>query len=160
MQAIAGKFFTLLAMLVAPMALAQSATVDHLTQSQLLDAASKLEKAASNDGAASAQLAEYPSHFTMIALRKKSGVAEIHEKYADFFFVVRGQATLVSGGTVVDPKTVQPGEIQGTSVQDGTSISLHEGDFVHIPSHVPHQLLLTNSDSRDFVYFVIKVREQ
>jgi mannose-6-phosphate isomerase-like protein (cupin superfamily) len=160
MKAIAGLFLILSVIIAAPMTFAQTATVDHLTQTQLLEAAGKLEQAASHEGSASAKLAEYPNHFTMIALRKKNGVAEIHQQYADIFFVLRGQATLVSGGAVVDPKTIRPGEIQGTSVKDGSNIALHEGDIVHIPSGLPHQLLLPGNNSADFVYFVIKVREQ
>ena len=140
------------------MAPAQSATVDHLTQNELLSKALALEGQASPGGSASAKLAEYPRHFTMIALRKTSGAAEIHEKFADFFFVVRGKATLATGGTVVDARTVGPGEINGTQIQGGARTSLEEGDVVHIPAGVPHQLLLP--DHGEFIYFVIKVQEQ
>lgn len=148
----------LAAAVLTSMAPAQSATVDHLTQSELLSKALALEEQASPGGSASAKLAEYPRHFTMIALRKKSGGAEIHEKFADFFFVVRGKATLVTGGTVADAQTVSPGEIKGTKVQGGLRTSLQEGDVVHIPAGVPHQLLLP--DHGELVYFVIKVQEQ
>lgn len=141
-----------------PLATAQSAKVDHLTQSEMLSRALALEPEASTGGSASAKLAEYPNHFTMIALRTKSGVAEIHQKYADFLFVVRGKATLLTGGTLVDPNTVSPGEIKGISVRDGTQTALGEGDVVHIPANVPHQLLLP--DHSEFIYFVIKVQEQ
>ncbi len=143
---------------LASMAPGQSATVDHLTQSELLSKALALEAEATPGGSASAKLAEYPNHFTMIALRKKSGGAEIHEKVADFFFVVRGKATLVTGGMVVDAQTVSPGEIRGPQVQGGVRTFLGKGDVVHIPAHVPHQLLLP--DHGEFVYFVIKVQEQ
>ncbi len=158
MGKVLGTATALTAAMLTSMALAQSATVDHLSQDQLIEKAKLLEQAASSSGSASAKLAEYPNHFTMIALRKKSGGAEVHQKYADFFFVVRGQATLVSGGTVVDPKTVKLGEIQGTFIKDGTQAQLREGDFVHIPANIPHQLLLP--ENGDFVYFVIKVQEQ
>jgi mannose-6-phosphate isomerase-like protein (cupin superfamily) len=117
-----------------------------------------LEQQASQAGSASVKLNEYPNHFTMIALRKKSGGAEIHQDYADFFYVLRGKATLVTGGTVVDQKTVSPGEIKGSSVRDGTATALQKGDIVHIPATVPHQLLLPARG--EFVYFVIKVKEQ
>jgi mannose-6-phosphate isomerase-like protein (cupin superfamily) len=143
---------------LASMATAQSATVDHFTQSQLMEKAQQLRQKAADGGSASAKLAEYPNHFTMIALRKKSGSAEVHEKYADFFFVVKGKATLVTGGTVVDPQTSGPGEIGGSSVSGGTRTQLAEGDVVHIPANVPHQLLLP--EHGEFVYFVIKVQEK
>ncbi len=144
---------------LASSAIAQTVKVDHLTQSELIVKAQALNsKAQGTDGAASVKLDEYPNSFTMIALRHKDGGAEVHENYADFFFVVQGHATLVSGGTVLDGKTTSPGEIRGASVQNGDRTSLSEGDIVHIPAAVPHQLLL--ADGSTFIYFVIKVKEK
>jgi mannose-6-phosphate isomerase-like protein (cupin superfamily) len=131
--------------------------VDHLTTAELLDKAKALEASARAKGAASVKLNEYPNHYTMIALRNKNGSAEVHEKYADIFVILRGKATLVSGGSVVDPKTVGPGEITGTQVKDGSETAVHEGDVLHIPAGLPHQLLLP--EKGELVYFVIKVKE-
>jgi mannose-6-phosphate isomerase-like protein (cupin superfamily) len=137
---------------------AQSPSVDHYSKAELLDQAKLLEQGASTTGSAGTKLAQYPNHFTMLTLRKKSGGAEIHQDYADIFVVVRGQATLVSGGTVIAPKVVSPGETQGTSVQGGASTPLRDGDVVHIPAGVPHQLLLAADG--ELCYFVVKVREK
>ncbi len=144
--------------LFATAASAQSPTVDHLTQADLLAKAQQIARQAAETGLATAKLSEYPNHFTMITLRNKSGIAELHEQYADVFLVLRGKATLVTGGTVPDAKTVSPGEIRGPAVAGGASISLAKGDVVHIPAKVPHQLLLPARS--EFVYFVIKVKEQ
>jgi mannose-6-phosphate isomerase-like protein (cupin superfamily) len=142
-----------------PVGAAQTIQVDHLTQSQLLEKARELNaKAQGPEGAASTRLNEYPNHFTMISLRSKDGGAEIHEDFADFFFVVQGSATLVTGGTVEGGATVSPGEIRGKSVLNGTRTTLNQGDIVHIPATVPHQLLVPQGGS--FVYFVIKVKEK
>ncbi|MGD0800590.1 MAG: hypothetical protein ABR906_04665 [Terracidiphilus sp.] len=138
---------------------AQTPTVDHFTQSQLTEKAQSLNaKAQGSEGAASVKLNVYPNHYTMISLRHKNGGAEIHEAYADFFFVVQGEATLVTGGTMLDGKTVSPGEIRGTAVQGGSRTTLSQGDMVHIPASVPHQLLV--ADGGTFMYFVIKVKEK
>jgi mannose-6-phosphate isomerase-like protein (cupin superfamily) len=138
---------------------AQTLTVDHYTQSQLIEKAQALNaKAQGPDGAASVKLNEYANHFTMISLRHKNGGAEIHEQYADFFFVVQGQAILLTGGAVQNGKTVSPGEIRGAAVLGGTKTNLSQGDVVHIPASVPHQLLVP--DGGTFVYFVIKVKEK
>jgi mannose-6-phosphate isomerase-like protein (cupin superfamily) len=142
-----------------PMAAAQTLTVDHLTQSELVKKAQALEaKAQGADGAASAKLDEYPNHFTMISLRHKNGGAEIHQDYSDLFFVVQGQATLLTGGDVQNAKTVSPGEIRGTALKGENSTILNQGDFVHIPASVPHQLLVAEGST--FVYFVVKVKEK
>jgi mannose-6-phosphate isomerase-like protein (cupin superfamily) len=94
----------------------------------------------------------------MIALRHKDGGAEVHENYADFFFLVQGNATLLTGGTIENPKTVSPGEIRGTSVQNGTRTALSQGDVVHIPANTPHQMLVPKGST--LIYFVVKVKEK
>jgi mannose-6-phosphate isomerase-like protein (cupin superfamily) len=147
----AGVFF-------APLAIfAQSATVDHLSQADLLEKGKAFEQAAAASGTAGTTLAKYPNHFTMLTVRTKDGGAELHRHFADFFYVVRGGATLVSGGSIPDPKESNPGEVRGTIVKDGTQTELHEGDFVHIPAGVPHQLLIPKGG--ELLYFVIKVQE-
>jgi mannose-6-phosphate isomerase-like protein (cupin superfamily) len=134
-------------------------TLDHLTRGQLIEKALKLVPAAqAAGGAAGIKLQEYPNHFTMLSLRHKDGGAEIHENFADIFFVVQGSATLVTGGTVQDSETVSPGEIRGSGVLHGNSAVLRQGDFAHIPASLPHQLLVAEGET--FVYFVIKVKEK
>jgi len=153
---IAALFF---AASLVPFAGAQSLTVDHLTQNQLIEKAQALNAVAQGpEGVASSKLSEYPNHFTMIALRSRNGGAEIHENDADFFFVVRGSAKLLTGGTVQGSKTVSPGEIRGKSVLNGVETTLNQGDIIHIPATVPHQLLLPEGGT--FLYFVIKVKEK
>ena len=139
-------------------ALAQAPTADHWTQSQLLEKEKDLkQEAVTGTGSATIKLSDYPDHYTMLTYKSKSGVAEIHEKFADFFYVVHGSATLLTGGRLVSPATASPGEIRGSSVEGGRETALHEGDFVHIPANVPHQLVI--SSGQNFCYYVIKVRE-
>ena len=148
-----------LAASVLPFAGAQTLTVDHLTEGQLIEKAQELKaKAQGSEGAATSKLNEYANSFTMIALRSKNGGAEIHDNYADFFLVVQGSAKLLTGGTVEDGKTVSPGETRGKSVLNGVETTLNQGDIVHIPATVPHQLLLPQGET--FLYFVIKVKEK
>ena len=148
-----------LAACVLPMAAAQTLVVDRLTQSQMIEQTQQLTaKAQGPSGTASAKLSEYPNHYTMIALRHKDGGAEIHANFADFFLIVQGSATLVTGGTVEGGKEQSPGEIRGGVVRNGTSMTLNPGDVVHIPATVPHQMLVPEGST--FIYFVIKVKEK
>ena len=148
-----------LAACVLPVAAAQTLVVDRLTQSQMIEQTQQLTaKAQGPSGTASAKLNEYPNHYTMIALRHKDGGAEIHENFADFFLVVQGSATLVTGGSVEGGKEVNPGEFRGGVVRNGTSMTLNSGDVVHIPATVPHQMLVPEGST--FIYFVIKVKEK
>lgn len=134
---------------------AQTATVDHFTRSEILERSNALTL---TNGSGSTKLNEYPNHYTMVALRQKDGGAEVHQDFSDIFFVVEGKATLLSGGEVENAKTASPGEIRGTSVKNGTSTPLSEGDVVHIPAGVPHQLLVAGGGT--FVYFVVKAKEK
>jgi mannose-6-phosphate isomerase-like protein (cupin superfamily) len=144
---------------MAPLAPAQAPTVDHWTPSQILAKAAELDpKAHGPDGAASTKLEEYPNHYTMVALRHKDGGGELHENFADFFYVVKGHATLLTGGALQDAKAVAPGELRGSAVLNGAQTILNVGDVVHIPAGVPHQLLVATNST--FVYFVIKVKEK
>ena len=105
----------------------------------------------------SAPLANYGNHNLMVIHREGSGQAEYHEKQADLFIVQSGQATLVVGGTVVDPKTTEPDEIRGPSIKDGVSKNLGPGDVVHIAAKTPHQLML--EPGKQITYAVMKVTE-
>lgn len=100
-------------------------------------------------------LGTFGNHSFMLAHREGNGQAELHETQNDVFFVQSGQATLVLGGTVVQPKTVAPHEIRGSSISGGTQETLGPGDVVHIPVGVPHQLFV--GAGSQFTYFVVKI---
>ena len=108
------------------------------------------------DGIASVTLERYPGHFTMLTARTKPGGAELHKNFNDFFIVLDGEATAVTGGTVEGAREVSPGEIRGTRVVGGTEQPMHRGDVVHIAPGVPHQTVVP--EGKYFLYYVIKVQ--
>ena len=116
-----------------------------------------LEQKKDASGLATETLKKYSTDYTMLAFRSQSGKAELHEKFADFFVVVDGNATLVSGGTMVNGASTAPGEVRGDSITGGKEMKLKKGDIVHIPPNIPHQLVLAKGDT--FQYFIIKVQE-
>jgi mannose-6-phosphate isomerase-like protein (cupin superfamily) len=131
---------------------------DHWSRDQLLLRAQHLRQlAAQGDGSASETLEKYPRHYTMLAFRSRSGGGEFHEHFADLFTILDGHATLITGGTVVDPNATAPGEIRGSSVKGGTRQELSAGDEVHIPAGTPHQMLVAGGES--VTYFVVKIQE-
>ena len=107
---------------------------------------------------ASQDLARYGNHYTMLAYREATGSSEVHEHEADIFVIEDGAATIVTGGTLVNPKTQKPGEIRGTSITGGERHTLAIGDIFHIPAGMPHQLLIEKG--KPFAYFVVKVTGQ
>jgi mannose-6-phosphate isomerase-like protein (cupin superfamily) len=100
-------------------------------------------------------LGTFGNHSFMVAHREGNGQAELHETQNDVFFVQSGRANLVVGGTVVEPKTVAPHEIRGSSISGGTQKALGPGDVVHIPAGMPHQLFVNTGNQ--FTYFVVKI---
>ena len=118
--------------------------LDHLAAPVLLERAAHLRKLARlSDGSASEVLKEYPQHAIHLLVRSRDGAAELHERFADLFFVIDGRAALFTGGTVADAKTIAPGEIRGSSVQGGVRQELRAGDVAHVPAGLPHQMLVT-----------------
>jgi mannose-6-phosphate isomerase-like protein (cupin superfamily) len=132
-------------------------TPDVYTQDELMGMEKKLKEKTDASGLATQTIKKYSTDYSMLAFRTQSGKAELHEKFADFYVVVEGKATLVSGGTMVNGKSTGPGEVRGDSIQDGKETKLKKGDIVHIPANIPHQLMLTKGDT--FQYFIVKVQE-
>jgi mannose-6-phosphate isomerase-like protein (cupin superfamily) len=145
--------------IVAGRAIAQDTakTPDTYSPDTLMAMEKALAQKADASGLASEPIKKYSTDYTLLAFRNQSGKAELHEKFADFYVVVEGNATLVSGGQMVNAKTTAPGEVRGDSIQDGKETKLKKGDIVHIPANIPHQLTLAKGDT--FQYFVIKVQE-
>jgi mannose-6-phosphate isomerase-like protein (cupin superfamily) len=85
--------------------------------------------------------------------RVAPGVAEVHDGETDVFYIVEGTATLVVGGTVVEPRVESRGETRGSSIRGGESHSLKPGDVVIIPPGTAHQFTEVRGP---FHYFVVK----
>jgi mannose-6-phosphate isomerase-like protein (cupin superfamily) len=66
--------------------------------------------------------------------------ASLHEAQAELFYVIEGSATMVTGGTIPDGKR-NGTNIQGASIEGGTRIVFNKGDFIMVPSGVPHQFV-------------------
>jgi len=110
------------------------------------------EKPGGSENAKNGLLERHLDPINILAVRTKSGQAELHSASADTFFVIQGHATLVTGGTIINPHGKE--EVRGDSVLHGVSVELRTGDVVHIPVDTPHQLLL--DDSASFVYVLVK----
>jgi glc operon protein GlcG len=95
-------------------------------------------------------------HFTVNPSRRDSpGAVEVHQKDADIMYVLKGTATLVTGGTLLDGKTIAPDEIRGSQLSGGETYRLSEGDVIIIPHGEPHWFKEVRGP---FLYFTVKVR--
>lgn len=86
--------------------------------------------------------------------REAPGVAEIHTRDTDVFYVTRGSATFVTGGRAVDVKSTAPDELRGARIEGGESHTLTAGDVVIVPNGLPHWF---SEVKGPFEYFVVKV---
>lgn len=90
--------------------------------------------------------------------------AALHYKVSEVYHVISGEATLVTGGTMVNskirpadsPQVKQqdgPGET-GTAIEGGVSRQIKEGDVIVIPAGTPHWFSKINGS---LAYLVIRV---
>ena len=70
--------------------------------------------------------------------RVKNGILEIHEKETDIFYIMDGSATIIVGGTAVEPKQTRPQQLTAKDIQGGQSYNLKKGDVLVIPAGTPH----------------------
>src|SRR5689334_15132589 len=62
--------------------------------------------------------------------RNKPGQVEVHDKETDIFYIVEGEATFVTGGTMVGGKQSGAGQWLGTDIQGGETHHLAKGDVI------------------------------
>jgi len=70
--------------------------------------------------------------------RTANGNIEIHEKETDVFYVIDGSATIIVGGTAIEPKPMRPGQMTAKDIANGQSYNLKKGDVLVIPAGQPH----------------------
>lgn len=95
------------------------------------------------------------------------GVAAVHFQVSEVYHVLDGAATLVTGGTLLNPKARPadsesvkfedgPGE-SGSSIEGGTSQRVKAGDVVIIPAGMPHWF---SAIEGSISYLVVRVDPQ
>ena len=88
----------------------------------------------------------------------------VHFKVSEVYHVMKGSGTLVTGGTVLNPKTRAADSIEvtredgpgvtGTAIQGGVNHELKEGDVIVIPAGTPHWFSKINGS---IVYLVVRI---
>ena len=88
------------------------------------------------------------------ASRTAAGQVEVHDKETDVLYIVEGEATFVTGGTMVGGKTTAPGQVRGTDIQGGESRRLIKGDVIVVQAGTPHWF---KEVPKSVNYLVVKV---
>ena len=87
------------------------------------------------------------------AHRDAPGQVEVHDKETDVIYMIDGEATIVTGGTMVGGKNTAPGQWRGTEIQGGETQHLTKGDVIVVPAGIPHWF---KEVPKSVNYFVVK----
>jgi mannose-6-phosphate isomerase-like protein (cupin superfamily) len=75
----------------------------------------------------------------VLANRAMARGAEMHGKTNHVFIIVDGEATFITGGKLINPKVISPGQTRGDGIEGGEAHHLSKGDVITIPANTPHQ---------------------
>jgi mannose-6-phosphate isomerase-like protein (cupin superfamily) len=112
---------------------------------------------------------EYNVGVSVVSRLKTSGKEALsgieHSQITEIYHVISGNGTLVTGGTLNDPKEVPANDevtillngpsTEGSGIQNGVSRKIGPGDVVIIPPNTPHWFSEIPSDK--IVYLVVRV---
>jgi hypothetical protein len=74
--------------------------------------------------------------------------ATAHGKKADLYLIRSGEATLTTGGELVNakPPSGPEGDVDGSGIRNGISRTVKAGDVVFIPAGLPHQITAVDGE--------------
>src|ERR1043166_6504150 len=90
----------------------------------------------------------------MVNASRREGprMVEVHTKDTDILYVLKGSATIVTGGTMVEGKNIAADEIRGREINGGETRKLVPGDAMIVPNGVPHWFKEVDAP---FLYYVV-----
>jgi mannose-6-phosphate isomerase-like protein (cupin superfamily) len=91
------------------------------------------------------------------ARRDKAGQVEVHEKETDIIYITAGEATFVTGGSMIGGKLTKTGQWLGNDIQGGETHHVMKGDVVVVPAGTPHWFKEVPSSVS---YMLVKVIKQ
>jgi mannose-6-phosphate isomerase-like protein (cupin superfamily) len=103
-------------------------------------------------------MGNYDGHSAYLVLRGKTDTPELHETESDVQITIRGAATSVVGGKLVNAEKRPRKQQRGTAIEGGKHRQLTPGAMMHIPPGIPHQLLIDPQEP--YLYLLIKIDEE
>lgn len=88
--------------------------------------------------------------------KRENDLHEVHDGSDDVYYVLDGEATLMLGGSLVEPNAISPGEWRAKSATGGQKVVIKKGDLIVVPRGTPHQRTVTG---KGFSMILIKVFE-
>lgn len=125
---------------------------------QQIDAAARAAKAKLRDGVWYSTFDNNKLFSTGVVRRTSPTFAEEHAGWTDVWYVISGEGTLVTGGSLVNPKTESPGELRGRGISGGVEHHVTPGDVITVPAGVPHWV--SKISGKEIVYLMVKIAPQ
>ena len=94
----------------------------------------------------------------VLANRREAGGVEYHEHTNHIFIMVEGEATLVTGGTMVGAKRTSADQMVATSIEGGEIHHLSKGDVITIPAKTPHWW--KEVPTKTVAYYAVNIESQ
>src|SRR5688500_5015366 len=62
--------------------------------------------------------------------KRENDLHEVHDGSDDVYYVLDGEATLLLGGSLIEPNQVSPGEWRSKNASGGQKVTIRKGDLV------------------------------
>ena len=106
----------------------------------------KLKAEHTNQPLQSGRLMTLAPYNVNIEYRTAGAPAAVHETEAEFFYVIDGAGTFVTGGQLIDGQRTNAQNLTAPKgISGGTSAHVSKGDFMLVPEGVPHQVSAVDS---------------
>ena len=91
-------------------------------------------------------------HHAAVEYRRSPTPPMVHTRMAEFFYVVDGEADLILGGTLTNPKCQNSSNLVGDGVEGGVTYHVKKGTYILVPENTVHYF--TNIDKKQGVTVV------
>jgi mannose-6-phosphate isomerase-like protein (cupin superfamily) len=122
------------------------------------EVADRLEKNIGDKNILFETMGNWKGHSVYLVLRGSTADAEFHQTEEDLYFPMRGHATFIIGGEMVDPKQMPRKQMRAATIKGGAKRDMRPGDVIHVPRAVPHQIVIAPGEK--FMYYLIKLDEE
>ena len=86
--------------------------------------------------------------------KRENDQNEVHDGSDDIYYVLKGTATLMLGGSLVDANEISSGEWRAKTSNGGQKVTIKKGDLIFVPRGTPHQRTVTG---KGFSMILIKI---
>jgi mannose-6-phosphate isomerase-like protein (cupin superfamily) len=94
----------------------------------------------------------------VLAQRREAGPVEYHDHTNHVFIMVEGEATMVVGGTMVDPRRTASDQMRAPSLEGGTTYHVTKGDVITIPAKTPHWF--KEVPTKTIAYYAVNIESE